>query len=157
MRTTTMLMFKPDCLDPDSPFGFRELLGEAARIGAGGLDNGKGWTMEFGARMCLARNMVEKLYAEHAGKPFCERLVEFASGGSSFVSVWSCSGQPAWETGRDVVSQIRQACGKSNPDVTGPANLIHGSAGPESASREVRWALRCMVLQCASFRDPNVA
>lgn len=144
---TAMLMFKPDCLDPDSPFGFQELLGEALR------SSNKGWTMEFGAKVRLTRNMVEKLYAEHVGKPFYERLVGFASSGSSFVSVWSCNGQPAWEVARDVVSRIRQVCGKSNPEVTGPANLIHGSDGPESASREVRWALRCIVLQCAGFHE----
>lgn len=149
MRTTTMLMFKPDCLDPDSPFCFRELLGEAMRIGADGCDNRKGWTMESGVQVRLTRNMIEKLYAEHAGKSFYERLVGFASGGPSFVSVWSCDTKPAWEVGRDVVSQIREACGRPDPEVTGPANLIHGSAGPAAANREVRWALRCMVLQCA--------
>lgn len=150
---TTMLMFKPDCLDPNSPFSFQELLGEAMRIGMSGLNNQKGWTMDFGARVCLTRNMAEKLYAEHVGKAFYERLVGFVSSGPSFVSVWSCDTKSAWEVGRDVVSHIRQACRKSNLEVTGPVNLIHGSDGPESASREVQWALRCMVLQCASFRE----
>ena len=150
MSDMTMLMFKQDCFDPDSPFSFQELLVEAMQIGAGGM---KSWTMEFGAKVSLSRNMAETLYAEHVGKPFYERIVGFASTGPSFVSVWSCGGQPAWEVGRDVVSQIRQACGKSNLEVTGPANLIHGSDGLESANREVKWALRCMVLQCASCVD----
>ena len=155
MANTTMLMFKPDCLESKSSFGLRDLFGEVMRIGASGYSNRKGWTIEFGAKVHLTRNMAEKLYAEHAGKPFYERFVGFASSGPSFVSVWSCC-QPAcaaWEVGRDVVSQIRQACGKSNLEVTGPANLIHSSDSPESASREVRWALRCMVLQCASFHE----
>jgi len=146
----TMLMFKPDCFDADSQPGFPELLGEAMRIGG---STQEGWTMDFGAKVYLTRNMVEKLYAEHAGKPFYERLVGFASSGPSFVSVWSCSAEPAWAIGRDIVSQIRDARGRSDPESTGPANLIHGSAGPESAKQEVQWALRCMVLQCASFRE----
>ncbi len=144
----SMLMFKPDCLDSDSPSGFQELLGEAMRIGGS-----QGWAMGFGAKVCLTRNMAEKLYAEHVGKPFYERLVGFASSGPSFVSVWSCDAKPAWEVGRDVVSQIREARGKSDPEATGPANLIHGSDGQASASREVRWAMRCIILQCASFRE----
>ncbi len=152
----TMLMFKPDCLgDPQSGFG--ELLFEAMRIGVSESPHGpagsRGWTMKFGVEVCLTRNMAEKLYAEHAGKPFYERLVGFASSGPSFVSVWSCDTRLAWEVGRYVVSKIRAARGRSDLDVTGPANLMHGSAGPESASREVRWALRCMVLQSASFRE----
>jgi len=109
--------------------------------------------MDFGAKVYLTRNMVEKLYAEHVGKPFYERLVGFASSGPSFVSIWSCGVKPAWGVGRDIVSQIRDVHGRSDPESTGPANLIHGSDGSESAKREVQWALRCMVLQCASFRE----
>lgn len=149
MMSDTMLMFKPDCFDADSQAGFPELLGEAMRIGT----SAQGWTMDFGAKVYLTRNMAEKLYAEHAGKPFYERLVGFASSGPSFVSVWSCDTKSAWEVGRDIVSQIREIHGRSDPESTGPANLVHGSDGFESAKREVRWALRCMVLQCASFRE----
>lgn len=150
--TATMLMFKPDCLSSEA-LGFPRILMDAMRIGASDPAR-TDWRMEFGVRSLLTRNMVEKLYAEHAGKPFYERIVRFASDGDpSFVSVWSCSGQQAWEAGRDVVSQIREAYGKSDPEVTGPANIIYGSDGPGSARREVRWALKCMELECASFRE----
>lgn len=160
----TMLMFKPDCVDPDPPYreasrrdpqhtgGFPEILREAMRSGELSAP-GEGWAMDFGAKVCLTRNMAEKLYAEHAGKPFYERFVGFASSGPSFVSVWSSNGTRAWALGLGVVEHIRLTYGRSDPEVTGPANIVHGSDSPESAIREVQWALRCMVLQCASFRE----
>jgi len=139
-RTRTMIMFKPDCLELASPFSFREILGEVMRLGAGRAGNDNGWLLEFGVRARISRQMAERLYAAHQGKPFYDRLVRFTSDAPAFVSVWSFCGGPAWETGRSVVSQIRQACGKSNPDVTGPANLIHGSGSFAEAADEVRWA-----------------
>jgi len=137
-RTRTMIMFKPDCLESSSPFSFREILGEVIRLGSGHAGN-NGWLLEFGARIQISREMAERLYVNHQGKAFCDRLVRFTSSAPAFVSVWSCD-EPAWERGRSVVSQIRQACGKSNLDVTGPANLLHGSGSSEEAMNEVCWA-----------------
>lgn len=144
-RTRTMIMFKPDCLEPASPFSFREILGEVIRLGAGRAGSDSGWLLEFGVRARISQQMAERLYAAHQGKPFYDRLVRFTSSDApAFVSVWSCVGT-AWETGRSVVSQIRQACGKSNPDMTGPANLIHGSGSFAEAEDEVRWATGLLI------------
>ena len=148
MSSMTMLMFKPGCFDPEATPTFQNLLREVTQIGHG---NSEGWVMEFGAKLRLTHNVAEKLYAEHSKKPFYDSLVDFASSGESFVSVWSCKDAEASEVGRKVVTQIRQDYDKSDPEATGPDNIIHGSDSLESSSREVRWALRCMILQCAGF------
>ncbi len=153
----TMLMFKPDCFNSDSSYSFQEILRDTMRISEFGQsvyasNNGEGWAMDLGAKVHLTHNMAEKLYAEHVDKPFYEGLITFASSGPSFVSVWSSAADDTWIFGRDIVSDIRGRYGMSDPKL-GPANIIHGSDGLESANREVQWALRCIMLQCASEEE----
>jgi len=150
LSNRTMLMFKPDCVagfrHGEDTVRLRHLLNQVA---AAGSEGGEEWRMEMGARVHITENMAAKLYEEHKGKPFCAALVNFVTSAPSFVSVWSCEGAPAWEVGRGAVGLIRSRYGRDDLSVTGPANLLHGSDGPESAKREVRWAIKCFILRCA--------
>ena len=140
MASATMLMFKPDCVagfaHGGREVGFGDVLGEAMRLGP------DGWRLEMGAVVRLTRDMAERLYAAHRGKAFYGGLLDFASSGPAFVSVWSSRTADAWRAGRDIVEAIRRAYGRDQLAATGPANLVHGSDGPEAAAEEVRWAMR---------------
>ena len=148
MASATMLMFKPDCVagfaHDGRAVGFGDVLGEAMLLGS------DGWRLEMGVVVRLTRDMAERLYAVHRGKAFYERAVDFAVSGPAFVSVWSSRSDDAWRAGRGVVEAIRRAYGRDRTDVTGPANLAHGSDGPETAVEEVRWAMRVFTLRVAS-------
>jgi nucleoside diphosphate kinase len=143
-----MLMFKPDCVagfaHAGREVGFGKVLGDATLLGS------DGWRLEMGVVVRLTRDMAERLYAVHAGKAFHGGLLDFATGGPSFVSVWSSRADDAWRSGRGVVESVRRAYGRDRTEVTGPANLVHGSDGPENAVEEVRWAMRVFTLRVAS-------
>lgn len=147
MASATMLMLKPDCVAgftvPGRDVGFGDVLCNMA-IGPAG------WRLEIGAVVRLTRSMAERLYAAHKGKMFYDRLLDFATSGPAFVSVWSSRSDDAWRIGRDIVGSIRRAYGRDRMDMTGPANLVHGSDGPETAAEEVRWAMRVLMLRVAS-------
>ena len=90
------------------------------------------------------RARLEQHYAEHAGKPFYEPLLEFMSSGPIVAAVFE---------GERVIEGARTIMGPSDPTVA-PAgtirgdfgrdwglavqqNLVHGSDSPESAAREL--------------------
>lgn len=147
MASATMLMLKPDCVagfvHAGRAVGFGDVLGEVML----GPD---GWRLEMGAMVRLTRDMAERLYAIHSGKAFYDRLLDFTTSGPAFVSVWSSRSDDAWRVGRDIAEAIRRAYGRDRVEVTGPANLVHGSDGPETAAAEVRWAMRVFTLRVAS-------
>lgn len=147
MASATMLMLKPDCVAGFSHdgrwVGFGDVLGDM-------LPGPDGWRLEMGVVVRLTRDMAERLYAVHAGKAFYGGLLDFAVSGPAFVSVWSNWTDDAWRAGRGVVESVRRAYGRDRVDVTGPANLAHGSDGPETAAAEVRWAMRVFTLRAAS-------
>jgi nucleoside-diphosphate kinase len=80
-------------------------------------------------------------YEEHAGKPFYGDLVAFITGGPAFVMVV--------EGPEDTWRIVRTLMGPTNPAEAPPGtirgdfgtlmteNLVHGSDGPDSASREI--------------------
>lgn len=88
----------------------------------------------------LPREIVERNYAEHRGKPFFEGVVEYVSSGPVVLMV---------VTGTGAVSTMRKLMGATDPAEAAPgtirgdfaldisANIIHGSDSPESASREI--------------------
>jgi nucleoside-diphosphate kinase len=90
--------------------------------------------------MTLTRELAERHYAEHAGKPFFGELVEFITSGPLVAMVLE---------GRSAVAVARQVIGATNPLEAAPGsirgehaiatgeNLVHGSDGPESAAREI--------------------
>lgn len=90
--------------------------------------------------MQIPREMAERHYAEHAGKPFYEGLVNHITSSPVVVGVLE---------GPEAISVARTMMGVTNPKAAAPGtirgdygldiglNIIHGSDGPESAVREV--------------------
>ncbi|MBC9784227.1 nucleoside-diphosphate kinase [Heliobacterium chlorum] len=124
----TYLMIKPDAVQ-------RGLIGEiVSRFEKKGF---KLVAMKF---LRLTKEMAEKHYAEHVGKPFFAGLVEYIISGPVVAMCWE---------GKDVVAVSREMMGATNPAKAAPGtirgtfavdigrNVIHGSDSPESAEREL--------------------
>ena len=90
-------------------------------------------------RMELSREVAERHYSEHKGKPFYEPLVEFITGGPLVALILE---------GRDAVTTVRRLVGTTDPLEADPGsirgdfgietkrNLVHASDSAESAARE---------------------
>lgn len=90
--------------------------------------------------MRVSRNLAERHYAVHQGKPFYEPLVNYIT--SDPVIVLALEGHKAIEA-------VRQTVGATNPTAAAPGtiradfaieigrNLIHASDGPETAAFEL--------------------
>ena len=90
------------------------------------------------------RDLLEQHYAEHAGKPFYEPLLEFMLSGPSVAIRLA---------GNRVIEGFRSLAGTTDPTTAAPGtirgdfgrdwglkvqqNLVHGSDSPESAAREL--------------------
>jgi nucleoside-diphosphate kinase len=123
----TLILVKPDAFA-------RGLTGEIiARFERKGLR-----IAELGL-MRLDRELAERHYAEHEGKPFFGDLVEFITSGPLVAMVLE---------GHEAVRAARQVIGATNPLEAAPGsirgdfalevgqNMVHGSDSPESAERE---------------------
>jgi len=87
----------------------------------------------------LDREIAQRHYAEHEGKPFFGELVEFITSGALVAMVLE---------GHEAVTAARQVIGATNPLEAAPGsirgdfaleigqNMVHGSDSPESAKRE---------------------
>ncbi len=128
MIERTFLMLKPDAVQ-------RGLMGEIlGRIEAKGH---KPVALKF---MRIPKELAERHYGEHKGKPFFPGLIEYMTSGPVLVMVWE---------GENIIASMRTMMGATNPQnaavgtVRGDLaqqtgrNLIHGSDGPESAKREI--------------------
>lgn len=124
----TLIILKPDCVQ-------RRLNGEIlARFEA------KGLRIAALKLMKVDRALGEKHYAEHAGKPFFEGLINFITGGPVIVGVLE---------GNEAIAVVRSMLGATNGVEAAPGtirgdfsisrqnNLVHGSDSPESAEREI--------------------
>jgi nucleoside-diphosphate kinase len=124
----TLVLVKPDGVQ-------RGLLGEIlGRLERKGLK-------VIGLRLLwVPREMAERHYAVHAGKPFYPGLVEFiTSGPVAAVAV----------SGPDAIAVVRRLVGATMPNqaepgtirgdlgVSGLRNLIHASDAPETAETEL--------------------
>lgn len=90
--------------------------------------------------MRISRELAERHYAEHQGKPFYEGLVSYITSGPVVVGALE---------GPNAIAVTRAMMGATNPANAAPGtirgdyaltvsyNIIHGSDGPESAQREV--------------------
>lgn len=128
MMERTFLMLKPDAIQRGL---MSEILG---RIEARGY---KPIAMRF---MRLPKELAERHYGEHKGKPFFPGLIEYITSGPSLVMVWE---------GENIIAGMRTLMGKTNPSDAAPGtirgdlaqqtgrNLVHGSDAPESAKREI--------------------
>lgn len=128
----TLVLVKPDGVA-------RNLTGEILR-----RIEAKGYQLVDLRMLEPERELLEDHYAEHAGKPFYEPLVEFMlSGPVVAIRV----------TGKRVIEGIRSMIGSTEPTAAAPGtirgdlgrdwgttvtqNLIHASDSPESAAREL--------------------
>ncbi|ABZ83875.1 nucleoside diphosphate kinase [Heliomicrobium modesticaldum Ice1] len=124
----TYLMIKPDGVQ-------RGLVGEIiSRF------EKKGFKLVGMKFLRLTREMAEKHYAEHVGKPFFAGLVDYIISGPVVAMCWE---------GKDIVSVSREMMGATNPAKAAPGtirgtyavdigrNIIHGSDSPASAEREL--------------------
>jgi nucleoside-diphosphate kinase len=124
----TLILVKPDAFA-------RNLTGEIiARF------ERKGLRLVAMQLMRLTRELAERHYAEHEGKPFFGELVAFITSGSLVAMVLE---------GESAIEAARQVIGATNPLQASPGsirgdyaiavgqNMVHGSDSPDSAAREV--------------------
>ncbi len=124
----TLILVKPDAFS-------RGLTGEViARF------ERKGLKLAAMKLMTMNRDLAERHYAEHAGKPFFGELVDFITSGRLVAFVLE---------GHEAVTAARQVIGATDPLEASPGsirgdlalevgqNMVHGSDSTESAEREV--------------------
>jgi nucleoside-diphosphate kinase len=87
-----------------------------------------------------SRDLAEKHYAVHKGKPFYDSLLQFLTSGPTVAMVWE---------GREAVAVARTLMGVTDGTKAPPAtirgdfalsvqnNLVHGSDSPENAALEI--------------------
>ena len=90
----------------------------------------------------LDQDMAEGFYAEHKGKPFFNKLINFMTSGPVVVQVLS---------GENAIKANRELMGNTNPEEADSgtirsdfaesidANAVHGSDSSESAEREISY------------------
>ena len=125
---TTLIILKPDAVQ-------RGIMG---RIISRFEDKG---LQVVGAKlMLITRDLAERHYEPHRGKPFYEGLIKFMT--SSPVLVLALQGVGAIEICRKLMgatfgSKADPGTIRGDFGVSNSFNLIHGSDGPESAEREL--------------------
>ena len=124
----TFSMVKPDAVQ-------RNLVGEII-----GRFEKKGLKLVALKLLKISREMAERHYAEHVGKPFFDDLVAFITSGPVVAMIWE---------GQNAVQVLRTMMGKTDPQEASPGtirgdfglftgnNIVHGSDSLESASREI--------------------
>jgi nucleoside-diphosphate kinase len=124
----TLILCKPDCVQ-------RRLVGELVQ-----RFERKGLRLVGLKLVHASRELAEKHYAVHKGKPFYESLVGFITGGPTVAMVWE---------GREAVVVARNLMGPTDGAKAPPGtirgdfaasiqnNLVHGSDSPENAATEI--------------------
>jgi nucleoside-diphosphate kinase len=124
----TLVLIKPDGVG-------RGLVGEViARI------ERKGLTLAALELRTVDRSLAEQHYAEHAGKPFFDSLLEFITSGPLVTAI--VEGPRAIEAFRQLAGAtdpVKAATGSIRGDhaLEVQFNIVHGSDSPESAKREI--------------------
>ena len=124
----TLILLKPDCVQ-------RRLVGTlVARF------ERKGLRLVALKLVQASRDLAEKHYAVHKGKPFYESLLQFLTAGPTVALVWE---------GREAVAVARTLMGPTDGTKAPPAtirgdfalsvqnNLVHGSDSAENAAIEI--------------------
>ena len=124
----TFFMIKPDGVQ-------RNLIGQIiSRV------ESKGFNITKIKMMTISKELAEEHYVEHKDKPFFDDLVSFITSGP--VVAMQVEGE-------DVVLQIRNIMGTTDPSESTPGsirgdlateldkNVVHGSDSDESAEREL--------------------
>jgi nucleoside-diphosphate kinase len=88
----------------------------------------------------ISRELAEKHYAVHQGKPFYAGLIDYITSSPVVVIVWE---------GPNAIEVVRTTMGATNPAKAAPGtiradfalmtgrNLVHGSDGPDTAAFEI--------------------
>src|SRR3954466_144889 len=125
----TLVLLKPDCLQ-------RRLAGKIL-----GRFEKKGLRLAGLKLVQAKRDLAEKPYAAHKGKPFYDSLLAFLTSGPTLAIVLE---------GREAVAVVRQLIGPTDGTKAPPGtirgdfaisvqnNLIHGSDSPENAAAEIQ-------------------
>ncbi len=124
----TFVMLKPDAVE-------RGLVGEII-----GRIERKGLRIAAMKMIAVSSDRAEKLYAEHKGKDFYDRLMDFITSGRVVVMVVE---------GDAAITHVRNLMGATNPKDAMPGtirgdfvthvtrNTIHGCDSAEKAEREI--------------------
>ena len=90
--------------------------------------------------MQMSRELAERHYAIHQGKPFYDSLVNYITSGPIVAMAWE---------GKEAIAVARSTVGATNPVAAAPGtirgdfgveigrNLVHGSDSPENGEQEV--------------------
>jgi nucleoside-diphosphate kinase len=124
----TLILLKPDCVQ-------RRLAGNLIQ-----RFEQKGLRLVGLKFVQASRDLAEKHYAVHKGKPFYESLLSFLISGPTVAIVWE---------GREAVAVARAMIGATDGAKSPPGtirgdygisvqnNLVHGSDSPENAALEI--------------------
>jgi nucleoside-diphosphate kinase len=124
----TLILLKPDCVH-------RRLIGTLVQ-----RFEQKGLRLAGLKLVQTSRELAEKHYAVHKGKPFYESLLQFITAGPTVAMVWE---------GREAVQVVRNLMGATDGTKAPPGtirgdfalsvqnNLIHGSDSAENAALEI--------------------
>src|SRR5438034_1725397 len=124
----TLILLKPDCVQ-------RRLVGTITQ-----RFEQKGLRLAGLKLVKASRDLAEKHYAVHKGKPFYDSLLSFLTSGPTVAMVWE---------GREAVTVARTIMGVTDGTKAAPAtirgdfalsiqnNLVHGSDSPENAATEI--------------------
>jgi len=100
----------------------------------------KGFKVRALKMMRVSRELAERHYGEHKGKPFFEGLVSFITSGPIVAMVVE---------GENAIAEWRKMMGATNPKDAAPGtirgdfattideNVVHGSDAPATAEREI--------------------
>jgi nucleoside-diphosphate kinase len=124
----TLILLKPDAVQ-------RRLVGEVI-----GRFERKGLRLVALKLVKCSRDLAEKHYAVHAGKPFYDSLITFLTSGPTVAMIWE---------GREAVAACREMMGKTDGAKSPPGtirgdfglsiqnNMVHGSDSVENAKTEI--------------------
>jgi nucleoside-diphosphate kinase len=124
----TLILLKPDCIH-------RRLAGAIIQ-----RFEQKGLRLAGMKLVQASRELAEKHYAVHKGKPFYESLLQFLTTGPTLAMVWE---------GREAVTVARTLMGPTDGTKAPPAtirgdfalsiqnNLVHGSDSVDNANAEI--------------------
>lgn len=124
----TLILLKPDCIQ-------RRLVGTIIQ-----RFEQKGLRLAAMKLVQASRDLAEKHYAVHKGKPFYEPLLQFLTAGPTVAMVWE---------GREAVTVARTLMGATDGTKAPPAtirgdfaisvqnNLVHGSDSADNAALEI--------------------
>ena len=142
----TLILLKPDCIQ-------RRLIGTLIQ-----RFEQKGLRLAALKFVQASRELAEKHYAVHKGKPFYESLLSVLASGPVVAIVWE---------GREAVAVAREMMGKTDGAKSPPGtirgdfgisvqnNLIHGSDSPENAALEI--ALWFSANELVSYQSSDAA